>query len=192
MALFFPSIVLDIWKCATCCKGRCLWACHEEIIISVHFFCPLGQRDVIDLSRNSTNSLWLFVNNVKFRLGFLQNYMIVAPSIHFALTYPLPTDNHQELWKCCCSFWAHRQLEVSMSLCLAGAIVETQLMNREESHTVGYKGKLAFSFLFFLLSLFPFTLGWKNTYGCFFGIWGVLNNYGLIFLWFWCWQVVVT
>lgn len=51
--------------------GRCLWASYKKII--VHFFSLLRTKDVINFSSNSTNSLRLFVDNVKFRVGFLQN-----------------------------------------------------------------------------------------------------------------------
>lgn len=105
--------------------------------------------------------LWVMSNS---DWGSCRSHLVVVPSTHFARTYTLPTDNHQELWKCCCSSWHTDNFRCPWACAWLGQLWE-QLMNKKESHTQA-------CLLFFLLLIvtISFDLERQNTHGMLFGI----------------------
>lgn len=126
--------------------------------------------------------LWIMSNS---DWGFCRSCMVVVRSIHFALAYPFPTDNHQELWKCCCFFWHTDNFRcpwacVWLGRCICGNTADEQT---RVPHWA-LRASLPFPFYSSYCHCFLLPRRAEHTW-MLFGMWGVQNNYSLIFQWFW-------
>lgn len=163
---------------------RCLWACYEEIIISVHLFSPFGQKmwlNSLATAQICCDFLWIMSNS---NWGFCRSFMAVVSFIHFGLTYPLPTDNHQEFWKCCCSSWHTGNFRCPWACAWLGQLWKHSWWTRRSPALWALKAGLPFLFHSSYCHCFLLPRGAEHTW-MLFGVWGVQNNYGSIFQWFW-------
>lgn len=133
------------------------------------------------LTSLGTAQFWLLVN-VNFRLGFLQK--LYLPHILPSHALSLPTDNHQELWKCCCSSWPTDNFRCPWACAWLGQLWKHSWWTRKNPTLWALKASLPFLFHSSYCHCFLLPGGAEHTW-MLFGVWGVQNNYGLIFQWFW-------
>lgn len=106
--------------------------------------------------------------------------MAVVPSIHFGLTYPLPTDNHQEFWRCCCFSWHTDNFRCPWACAWLGQLWKHSSWTRKSPTLWALKAGLPFLFILPYCHCFLLPRGAEHTW-MIFAVWGVQNNYGSIF-----------
>lgn len=119
--------------------------------------------------------LWIMSNS---DWGFC--HMVAVPYIHFALTYPLPTDNHQELWKCCCSSWHTDNFRCPWACAWLGQLWEHSWWTRQSSTLWALKASLPYPFYSSYCHCLLWPRGAEHTW-VLFGLRGVQSNYRLVF-----------